>query len=243
MVFLKTALCRLEQEYLIRRGIRRFRGELRHGLISMEAITEIWLGWGNTSYSASPDVLYELVYLACEIRDQVIIECGGGVSTLLLSLVSEKTRARIITIEHDDAWCQALRRIIAVRSHGVVQVRHAPLVPFEGYEWYRLTALAGLGSVGLVFCDRPPGQTPGGRIGIVEHLAGLLPESAIIVIDDSNRPQEKALSERWAADFGLSSRSFVCHRGRGFDILSGAASAISGEKNGPDHAEQALHSK
>ncbi len=176
MLLLKSVMRRAEQAYLIRRGVRRFRGEFKHGVISLEAITEIWLGWGNTSYSASPDVLYELVMLAKGVREQTVLECGGGVSTLLLALVSEKTGTKTITIEHDAAWCVTLRDAVSRHSRGVFEVRHAPLVHFDGYEWYRLTELEDLGSVGLVFCDGPPGQTTGGRIGILKHLAAVLPQ-------------------------------------------------------------------
>lgn len=219
LITVKGILRSIESEYYLWRGIRRFRGELRNGTISLEAITEIWLGWGNHGYSCSVEALHELATLAVIRRNGILLELGGGVSTLVLSIVSEFTKQRVVTLEHEAEWSGRLQGVLQHKTAGQFEVRYAPLVPFGNGVWYSPDRLPDLTDVTLVFVDGPPGQTPGGRNGALEFLARQLPHSAAILLDDTNRDPERQLSLSWAELRQLDRHTYTLSRDRSFDVL------------------------
>lgn len=216
---MKGFASRVESEYHLWRGLRRLRGELRTGVVSRQALAEIWLGWGNVGFSCSVDCLGELAALALSDNRGTILEFGGGVSTLMLSVISEFTGERVVTIEHDEGWCQDLRKTLARRTAGQFDVRHAPLENRGERVWYRLDQLPPLVDVALVFVDGPPGSTSGGRRGVLESVAPHLPGTAAVVIDDTNRDADRRIAEEWAAMRGLRRKVYNASRDRAFDVL------------------------
>lgn len=54
----------------------------------------------------------------------------------------------------------------------------------------------------LVLCDGPPGNTPGGRYGLLPVLGHRLSPSVVILLDDAGRPDERAIADRWTAELG-----------------------------------------
>lgn len=215
----KQLLNRAQASFLLWRGLRRLRGELNAGNVSLEALTEIWLGWGNVGFSCSPDALFELLSLAAEQQRGTILEFGGGVSTLVLSVLSETTGQQIVTLEHESTWCRQLEAVLQRRTRGSYDVRHAPLEPFAGGLWYRRERLPDLDDVTLVFVDGPPGTTPGGRHGVIDAVVDRIPDTAAIVIDDTNRDAERRLAEAWASRCHRERLAYHTNRERAFDVL------------------------
>ncbi|MFD6097650.1 class I SAM-dependent methyltransferase [Nocardiopsis flavescens] len=166
-------------------------------------------------WAASPDVLRVLVRHIERLRPETVVECGSGASSVWLGYALRRAgRGRLVALEHDARYAELSRALVA--SHGlddIVEVRHAPFTPIgtdtvsvDGEErttadrWYDRAALAGLAGVGLVFVDGPPQAT-----GLqVRHpaLPLLLPhctEDAVFVLDDADRPEERAVGDRWLA--------------------------------------------
>lgn len=166
-------------------------------------------------WAASPDVLRVLVRHIERLRPETVVECGSGASSVWLGYALRRAgRGRLVALEHDARYAELSRALVA--SHGlddIVEVRHAPFTPIgtdtvsvDGEErttadrWYDRAALADLAGVGLVFVDGPPQAT-----GLqVRHpaLPLLLPhctEDAVFVLDDADRPEERAVGDRWLA--------------------------------------------
>lgn len=219
---LKAVLLRVEQSYLLFRGIRRLRSHLLHNDVSFQAITEIWLGWGNTGYSAPPELLYELALHAQRMHGGIVLECGCGVSTLVLGLVAERTRSRVISLENDSSWRDALQRRLGRLLREQVELRIANLTEIGDFEWYNPQVLPALETVGLLLCDGPPGATRGGRIGALRLLAPHLPETSVVILDDTNRTDEHDLAVEWSQAFGLRRERFRSRSDHAFDVLQRA---------------------
>jgi len=156
--------------------------------------------------AVSPDLallLYELVH---EHHPALVVECGSGVSSLVIGYALKTVGAgHLISFEHDAR--QAERAVALVGRHGLerqVQIVHAGLQEThfggERWQWYGPEVEETL--VGkrarLVFIDGPPGSLqPLARYPALRRLTPFLAHDAVVVLDDVARPDEWAITERW----------------------------------------------
>ncbi|GAB3198653.1 hypothetical protein GCM10027062_13350 [Nocardioides hungaricus] len=156
-------------------------------------------------WTASADLLVELVDRFVELRPATVVEGGSGVSTVVLALAAKEhgIATRIVALEHQPEWAEQTRRML--ERHGVAEyaeVRVAPLAPtsLAGHEtpWYDASAIADLTDVGLVLVDGPPeGTGPRARYPMVPLLRDRLAERCTILVDDTARPGDADVVERW----------------------------------------------
>ena len=171
-------------------------------------------------WAASPDVLRLLVKLIDRHRPELVVECGSGASSVWIGYALRRAGSgRLVAIEHEARYAELSRDLIA--AHGlddVVEIRHAPLTevkpelaaaepegPVESAPlWYDLSRLGDLRRIGLLFVDGPPQAT--GAQARYPAVPALLPhctDDAVIVLDDADRPDERALGDRWVTEHRL----------------------------------------
>ncbi|WP_284533644.1 class I SAM-dependent methyltransferase [Nocardioides sp. T2.26MG-1] len=156
-------------------------------------------------WTASADLLVELVGRLVEERPATVVEGGSGASTVVLALAAREhgITTRIVALEHDAAWAETTRALLA--RHGVsdyAEVRVAPLGPtsLEGHHtpWYDEAALADLSDIGLVLVDGPPeGTGPSARYPMAPLLRDRLAPRCTILVDDTDRPGDADVVARW----------------------------------------------
>jgi predicted O-methyltransferase YrrM len=189
---------------------------LRHPLPPMR-------GW-----AVSPDLallLYELVHTH---EPTLVVECGAGVSSLVLGYALESVGAgRLIAFEHDAGHAQ--RTAALVRRHRLerqIEIVHSGLqetrLAGETWQWYGGEVEETL--VGkrarLVFVDGPPSSLqPLARYPALRRLSPFLAEDAILVLDDVARPDEWAITERWLREDARLTLQRIAHE-KGTAILS-----------------------
>jgi hypothetical protein len=142
-------------------------------------------------------------------RPPLIVECGSGSSSVWLGYLAERLgTGRVVSLEHDERFLHATRALVA--AHGLrdrVEIRHAPLEPWAGgdgepYPWYQRSAIDDLAGIGLLLVDGPPGAVgrqaryPAGPL-LIPRCAG----DAVIVLDDTDRAGERAVSDRWQEEW------------------------------------------
>jgi predicted O-methyltransferase YrrM len=206
-------------------------GDATYARIEAHADLQEWLqprvpmpalrGW-----AISPDVLHLVVEAIWRKHPKVIVECGSGSSSVWLGYAMQRMGAgRVIALEHDERYLQISRDL--VRAHGmedVVEIRYAPLEPWRDgekeYAWYRVSALDDLADIDVLLVDGPPGRTgPQARYPAVPVLLPRCSEGVTIVLDDAERPDERAVSDRWMAEFPDFERTV--HRGGTFAHVFG----------------------
>jgi hypothetical protein len=184
----------------------------RHG--SRNSRTFRWLrsGWGNEGWSADTGYLEAVCRWASFIRGP-ILECGSGLTTILLGIVAP---GRVTTLEHMPEWTKHVQQSAAKQS-AAVNIATAPLIDYGGFHWYSLpTSMTG--NYELVICDGPPSMTVGGRYGLLPIAKDLLSQNAVILLDDVERPDEQLVIERWKREFGIQCKEIRTHNGTNAEL-------------------------
>jgi hypothetical protein len=149
--------------------------------------------WGNGIYAAEPEYLNAVCRLALVTKGP-ILECGSGLTTLVLAALAGRRGIEIWSLEQDPRW---QRRIMAaVRRIGGVHVALAALRSYGEFDWYTLPHGIPDG-FRLVICDGPPGVTRGGRYGLLPVMRSALAHHASVLLDDAQRPGEREVVTRW----------------------------------------------
>ena len=156
------------------------------------------------SWVASPDLLRHLYERVRDQRPQLVLECGSGLSTVLMAygLRNGGGEGRIIALEHLEKYADTTRRMLD--DHGLTdyaEVRLAPLIDVEldgeSWPWYDRSQLP-TQPIDLLFVDGPPGATHAqARYPALPLLRAHLATGAQILLDDYGRPEEAAVAQRW----------------------------------------------
>lgn len=205
----RAALRSAHQKIVFARAMRRFlREPAAHAHPGSPVLRDLVYGWGNEGWSAHDEYLSACLLHALSTSGP-ILECGSGLSTLLLGAVASRAGRAYWALEHEPAWADKVRsRLHAYRLPGVVLDR-APLRDYGEFCWYDPPLEALPVDFSLVICDGPPGATKGGRSGLAPIMRERLAQGCVILLDDGAREQERQVAERWRAELGAS----LCLRG------------------------------
>jgi hypothetical protein len=146
-----------------------------------------------------------------------IIECGSGVSTVVLArLLREREAGRLLALEHDGKWAALVHEQLRREAlDGIAGVLHAPL---EGEPpWYAPAALIEVpDEFDLLLVDGPPAYDAGHqarRAPALPQLQERLVAGAAVVLDDITRPGEREVLAGWEVStdwrFALDDRAGV----------------------------------
>jgi predicted O-methyltransferase YrrM len=159
-------------------------------------------------WAASPDFLRDLMMHTLARQPRQIVECGSGVSTIVLArCVQLLGEGHVWSLEHDARFAERTRE--ALRRHGLshrATVYEAPLrelvLPRWTGKWYSQDVLPSALSIDLLVVDGPPwyvGETP--RYPALPMLYPVMGKEAVIYLDDAARPEEELIVKRWLEEF------------------------------------------
>ena len=189
----------LRRRYALSRAVSR----LRRGAATPAIFEALAFGWGNRGWTPPASYLSAVVS-RLEACPGPVLECGSGLTTLLLGVLAERRGFRVWTLEHDAQWADRIVRALRRHSLRNVTVVRAPLVDREAYAWYDVRNVALPPHFDTVICDGPPGSTRGGRFGLVPELHDRLPVGCVCFLDDAGRSGEQAIVHEWCATWGWS---------------------------------------
>lgn len=167
-------------------------------------IPALSFGWGNTAWSASEGFLAVAIEQAQQVSGP-ILECGSGLSSLLVAsalMTSRRRRTTYWALEHSPTWGEFMFR--QAHRYDLTNICFCvePLVDYGEFTWYapppRSRKL-----IGLVICDGPPGDTPGGRYGLLPVMRDRLAPGCTIILDDLVRIGEQEIMLRWKREFDV----------------------------------------
>lgn len=167
-------------------------------------LAALLLGWGNISFAADLDYLEEVAKQAVNTPGP-ILECGSGLTTILLGLLAGRRGVEIWSLEHISEWYTRVNAMLQSYRISGVNLCLSSLQDFGSFSWYRPTLASLPNDFRLVICDGPPtNETPGGRYGLLPVLGQHLSDDVLILLDDADRESEAEVLRRWIAEAGVS---------------------------------------
>lgn len=177
---------------------------------------------GFHGWPISPDIGLFIITQMRQKQYDLVIEFGSGTSTLLFAklaaaehhtpLISDLLPQKIISFDHDTDYYRQTQKLLNINQVSqYVDLIHAPLIEWQENEQIFLyydcetqlqhlaQQLSNKQAKILVLVDGPPGDTcKDARYPAIPYLFKYLAEHQIdILLDDSKRPQEKEVIEKW----------------------------------------------
>lgn len=180
----------------VRRACRALRRAEGDGKLAAPVLERTRAAWGNEGFAAPVEYLTAMASLARAERAG-ILECGSGVTTLVLGVIAEASGVPVCTLEHDESWCAVMERALRREGLDAVRLIFAPLRSYGEFAWYDVMPAAVPAGSGLVVCDGPPRFTPGGRRGVLSVIGSRLRPGAVLLVDDATRANEVEMLEDW----------------------------------------------
>lgn len=211
-VSLKQAVKRGLLEYKFGEAVRQI-AKLPAGTVpTRDMLKQLQESWTNRGFVAKGDYLEEVAHRAVETEGP-ILECGSGLTTILVGLLAGRRGVEIWSLEHLPVWHERVMRRVSRFNLRTTHVCLSPLRDYDGFTWYEPPLDKLPEEFKLVICDGPPEQTPGGRYGLMPVLGGRLQKGTLILLDDANRPGELAVLCRWGAEASIETE--ICARPTG----------------------------
>jgi predicted O-methyltransferase YrrM len=165
---------------------------LRNGNDSADVFSALVQGYDNP-YTATPEYLFAAYKVALETKAP-ILECGSGLTTLVLAIAAEKTGQEVYALEHEPAWLHKTQEMLD--KYGLnkenINLKFSPLTDYGDFKWYITPPPM---NYGLVLCDGP--QRKHGRSGLYKVLGDSM-QNAIVLADDADDPQEVKNITEWS---------------------------------------------
>src|SRR5262245_2921428 len=188
------------QRMLLRSSLSRLDACIASGRLPATPLVEdLVRGWGNAAWSADVTLLTTMLEWLPKTSG-VILECGSGLSTLVLGVAARASGRRVLSFEHNPAWAARLERNIPKDLRGSIEVCVTPIRRHGDFDWYSLEGMRLPNDIGFVVCDGPPGTTRGGRYGLGPLLTPLLSPGCIVLLDDAQRSAERDVTIRWCTE-------------------------------------------
>jgi predicted O-methyltransferase YrrM len=200
----RERLKELHRRRQFRRALRAFIRRSSGGTkLEGALLNELVQYWGNEGWSAHSDFLAASIQHAL-VADGPVLECGSGLSTILVGAVAQPRGLALTSLEHTAEWASRVQQELDHAGLGSIALITAPLVDMGEFAWYHVPAADLPERISLVLCDGPPGDTKGGRYGLLPVVRDRLLPGSVILLDDVAREDERRIATRWAAELGAS---------------------------------------
>ena len=182
-------------------AIQRILASPPHRIPDDDTLQQLSTGWGNEGYSGDLRYLREVARQVLSV-DSSVLECGSGVTTILMGLLGSRRGITIWTLEHDPYWQSRIEEVLQRYHIPGVELCAAPITDYGEFGWYAPPFQRLPKTFRLVICDGPPQKTTlGGRYGLLPVMKDRLGPGSVILLD--NAIPEAPTIQRWREDFGV----------------------------------------
>lgn len=148
---------------------------------------------------ALPGKLLEACYDAAKSASGHILECGSGLSTIVMGLALAGTDHVVHALEHDLAWFRITAAWLERYGVGNVMLIYAPIHPHETGDWYGAEPDELPGAFDVVLIDGPVrGTAP--RDGAFALLGDRLKDASVWLVDDCGDPVLDGMVRQYGGD-------------------------------------------
>jgi predicted O-methyltransferase YrrM len=192
------------REYQFHRCMRRISAVAPGKFPETNLIWQLFSAWSNQSYGADPEYLEEVIRIAATTSES-ILECGSGLTTILLGLFATRRGIPVWTLEHNADWYK--QTLATLSRYGIdgVELLLTPLRSYDGFSWYDPPLDRMPKRFGTVVCDGPPKKTtPGDRYGLLPVMRNRLGSGTVILLDDVEMHNPDPVLSRWVQEVSTS---------------------------------------
>jgi len=105
-------LRKLHRNYLFNKTLRKYIKKPEDILNNdLNYISSLIYGWRNEDWSALEEYLFYVLKQSFKTNG-AILECGSGLSTILLGVVAQKTGNTVLTLEHNPKWVYKVSNVL-----------------------------------------------------------------------------------------------------------------------------------
>ena len=187
------------------------RGELDHLAVArtpddirpahLETLRQLW---DNGTWTADAGFLAAVARRVLS-EPGPCLDCGSGLSTLMLGALTRTRRDPVWSLEQDVEWSRVMGRALDAFGFDHVRLRHAPLRAWPDFVWYDVPDGWFPERFRVICCDGPavhrapwsPDQFTGWRAGLVDVLDRGATGFDTILLDDAEDKRAGALVARW----------------------------------------------
>jgi len=209
------------RELVFQRAMKRFLADpMACARAGHPVLRDLVYGWGNEPSSAQDEYLAACIVEA-SAAEGPILECGSGLSTLIVGEIARRRGLAHWALEHTTRWAATV--IARLERYGIDRTTLcvAPLRDHGDFAWYAPPLEKMPASFALVVCDGPPGTTRGGRYGLAPVVGDRLEPGCVLLLDDAGRDEERAIAKRWQEELGATIE--VCGRAKPYIRMTCAA--------------------
>jgi hypothetical protein len=141
-------------------------------------------GWDNEGFVADLDYADELARRATTTTGP-ILECGTGMTTIILGLLAGRRGVEIWSLENSSDWHHKISGTLKHYEIKAVRICLAPLRDYGGYSWYDPSLLELPKKFSLVVCD------------LIPVMQAFIKSGTIILLDDADRSGEAEVIRSW----------------------------------------------
>lgn len=184
-------------------------------LESLSPLIANWAYLPMTDWAAGPIFYTHLLNEIVVNNRRHVIECGSGISTILIARLIKinDLKIKFVSIDHDGKWQDVVKNIlVADKIDGLVNFVASPLANYDGHPWYDKEKLkCDAHDVDMLVVDGPISDSPMTRLGAVPHfLNNLSQESYAIFLHDTDRAPEKQIVAIWKKLLGAVNVNGFC---------------------------------
>jgi hypothetical protein len=204
----KSTLNASVRNYQFNRALERIGRVAPAKVPDRKIIEDLFFASGNQSYGADPEYLDELVRRSATTSNP-ILECGSGLTTILLGLFAGARGVSVCSLEHDPEWYESTAAMMRRYKIENIQLLLSPLRSYGDFSWYDPPLDRMPKHFGMVVCDGPPKKsTTGDRYGLLPVMRDRLGTGSVILLDDVELENPDPVLSRWLEELSASYRVF-----------------------------------
>lgn len=159
-------------------------------------LARLALAWRCSHGQKNPKYLRRISRLAHETRGP-IMECGSGLTTLLLGLLCEKTGKQVYTLEHREDAIEFMSLWLKRFHITNITIQHAPLMSYADYHWYNIDKDELPDNFSLVICEALGHPAPRSHYGLLPVMGDRLAMDCRVILADTLREKDPTVLREW----------------------------------------------
>ena len=159
-------------------------------------LEKLVFGWREDDNPPTPLFLHSMLGQA-KRADGSILVCGAGLATFVLGIYAQKHGIKVWVLESKTTWFRRIKEMLSEHGIDSVQMVYAPLCDYKGFSWYAVERSDYPTDFSLIICNGPPGDVPGGRVGLYNVMYDYLNDKTVTLMNDASDEESQRTLKIW----------------------------------------------